>query len=111
MLAKFNSTITLKNKFGVIIPAVDGLEKPYIHKFQVMLSKMFGGASTIEIEGYYVMKNNDLCKDDNIMVYAYYNEMTEKQEEEIVNLIQEMKVALKQECIGIEYKNQFTMVF
>ena len=111
MLAKFNSTITLKNKFGVIIPSVDGLEKPYIERFQIMLSDMFGGASTIAIDGYYVMEDGSLCNDKNIMVYAYYNEMTEKQEEKIVNLIQEMKVALNQECIGIEYQNQFTMVF
>lgn len=111
MLNKFNSTITLKNKFGVIIPSVDGLEKPYIHKFQVMLSNMFGGASTINIEGYYTMNDNSLCKDNNIMVYAYYNEMNDEQEDEIVKTIQEMKVALNQECIGIEYNNEFTMVF
>lgn len=111
MLAKFNSTVTLKNKIGVIIPEYKGLEKQYIEKFNVMFSNMFGGSSTIKIDGYYTMNDNSLAHDNNVMVYAYYNEMTDEQETIIVNSIQEMKEILNQECIGIEYNNQFTMVF
>ena len=111
MLNKFNSTITLSKKIGVIIPNVDGLEIEFIKKLNVMFSNFFGGSSTMKIEGYYTMNDNSLCKDNNTLVYAYYNEMTEAQENEIVSFIQDMKVALNQECIGIEYNNQFTMVF
>ena len=111
MLNKFNSTITLNKKIGVIVPSVNGLEAEYIEKLNVMFSSFFGGSSTTKIKGYYTMNDNSLCEDNNTLVYAYYNEMTEEQENEIVSIIQDMKTVLNQECIGIEYNNQFTMVF
>ena len=108
----FESTLTLDKKIGVIIPKMDGLEKPYIERFKLMFASMFGGSSETTLSGYYVMNDDSgLAKDENVFIYAWYGEMTEQQEIDIACLIKEMKVALNQECIGIEYDGKFTMVF
>lgn len=112
MMDLFENTLTLDKKIGVIIPKVNGLEKPYIEQFKTMFALMFGGSSETTLSGYYVMNDESgLAKDENTFIYAWYSEMTRQQESEIATLIKQMKTDLNQECIGIEYDNKFTMVF
>lgn len=119
MMDLFENTITLDKKIGVIIPKVEpwlnGIEDGqgcYKRLFASMFSVLFGGATiTSDLQGYYYMNNGNLAFDDNIMVYAYYSEMTQGQKEEIAKAIQKMKTDLNQECIGVEYEGKFTMIF
>lgn len=111
MLKHFNESITLDKRIGVIIP--QGLEKSEAHTtaFIRMFTDFFGGASVQEERGTYTMEDGSIAYDNNLLVYAWYTEMSERQEEVISQHIELMKQELKQECIGLELNNQFHLIF
>ena len=116
MLNKFNSTITLKNKIGVVIPKAEC--NPYamnymehIEAFESFFAVAFGGATKQEITGAYKMENGITAYDDSIFVYAWYSEITPAQEDVFVAMVNSLKEDLEQESIGIEYNGNFTLVF
>ena len=111
MLNKFKSTYTLDKKLAVIIPMDVKGAVYYEKQFVKMFSDFFGGVTTYDIKGAYVMENGSIEYDNGKYIYSFYSEMSETQENAIVELIEQMKVDLNQECIGIEYNGKFTMVF
>ena len=127
MFEKYNENIiTLSHKIGIIIPDVttqdvEGrvvTQEYYKNYFVSAFLTFFGGATcTSDFKGYYKYEDGphkgETSFDNNILVYAYYDEkdMTKDREEFIYDLIQKMKKELKQECIGIELDGEFKMIF
>lgn len=110
-MLKHLETVTLDKRIGVIIP--QGLEKSEVHTkaFVLMFTDFFGGASVQEVKGTYTMEDGNIAYDDNLQVFAWYSEMSERQEQVIIQHIQLMKQELNQECIGLELNNQFHLIF
>lgn len=110
-MLKFNDTITLSNKIEIVVPQNHELSLYYTDSFLATLSVMFGGATATKCDGCYVMEDGRLEKDQNVIVYAYYNTMSDEQAETLTRMVLEMKEDLNQESIGVAQNGVFQIVF
>lgn len=109
IIDKFDNKLELNNRISIIIPE-GTLQNYYKLAFMEMLSRICGGATEFPINGYFVLENQELAKEGNIMVFSYYSTMNDQDIQEIYNLIITMKCKMNQECIGLEENGKFYLV-
>lgn len=93
----------MNKKIGIYFPVVENSENEKNALCRLM-SEYFGGCSVSKIEGYYLMGNGELCKDEIFYIYSNCTKKDYKHyKKSITNIAITLRNALKQEAIGIQY--------
>lgn len=108
---RLQSMFKLQEKIAIFVPATSNVNESidnskYVEMAQFTLSNLFGGATAIQTSGAYVSNVGELVTENTTMVYAYGMNIESKMNE-VLDFVQYLQIELGQECIGLEYNNQF----
>ena len=106
----------LKNKISIYVPSTCNVNQTidnseYVEKTACFLSKLFGGCTAQDVNGFWISDNKGMIKEDVKIVYAFCTQKDfEKHESEIIDYCEIMKNILAQEAISLEFNNELYFI-
>lgn len=110
------NAIELSSKVTVYVPSTVNVNieidnKKYVDMVASKLSQWFGGSTSCQAQGYYVADDKSLVTEKTTMVYGYCTtSQLEEHASDILQLVNDLKNEMVQECIGFEINNKFYMI-
>ena len=106
---------TMKEYVSIYVPSTVQVDRPinnelFVNAVQHEMSKIFGGSSTMEVNGTYLAKNGELVAERVTMVKSFAKEITAEMASQIIALAQYLKQAMGQESVAVEYNGQMVFV-
>lgn len=109
---KFN----LNCKIAIYVPSTVDVNQPtdnsdMVRHVMLQLSDMFGGATSTPAKGGWKAATGELIIEDVTIVYSYCTpEQASEHFERIIALCKQIKRAMRQEAITLEYNNRIAFI-
>ena len=105
---------SLKEKITIYIPSTKNVfesidNSEYVEKAKILLSNLFGGATSIEVIGCYVSNSGVLIEEKITQVYAF-GENIESNIGDILDFCSYLQIELSQESVALEVNNQLYFI-
>lgn len=105
----------LTKKVSIYIPSTIDVNKEidtsqYIDECAILLSEMFGGATSQQVNGYWNSDTHGLVKENITIVYAFHNKMSSEQYKDIIAYCTKLRTELSQEAISLEINGRLIFI-
>lgn len=105
----------LSEKVSIIIPGTVSVNvhvdtSYYVEDALAKLGSMFGGASAVQQQGSWISDQEGLVIENNTLVYAYTDELTDSALNELYAFAMYIADELDQEAVSVEVNNQLYFV-
>lgn len=101
--------IELNNNIKVYVPYIKGREG-VLKVINNKMIKWYGGTTTYDAKGYWMDHNEEVIKDDIVIINSYSNVDIGEIEIQLAELISIIKLDLKQESVTIELNGTMTII-
>lgn len=114
--AKIKNLFKLSSKITVYIPSTMDINKPidntqYVESAAVLLSNLFGGATSCETLGYWVSPKAGLVKERTTQVFAYCSDKDlQEHADKVIDFCDDLKSKLSQDAIALEINGEMYFI-
>ena len=113
MANKFDSIVPMKHSVAVYVPSNDkgvAYDNSADVKFaQIMLSKLFGGASAVSVQGAWV-SGEELVNEDVVKVYAFADALSDQALDAVWGCAKLLQIERHQDSVGVEIDGAFYLI-
>ena len=113
MANKFDSIVPMKHSVAVYVPSNDkgvAYDNSADVKFaQIMLSKLFGGASAVNIHGAW-LSGEELVNESVTKVYAFADALSDQALDAVWGCAKLLQIERHQEAVGVEIDGAFYLI-
>ena len=113
MANKFDSIVPMKHSVAVYVPSNDkgvAYDNSADVKFaQIMLSKLFGGASAVNIHGAW-LSGVELVNESVAKVYAFADALSDQALDAVWGCAKLLQIERHQEAVGVEIDGAFYLI-
>lgn len=109
-------SIGLKNKLSIYVPSTCNVNQvidntKQVEKTACFLSKLFGGCTVINSNGFWISACKELVKENTTICFAYCSTKDFlKYENEIIDFVKTLCFEMSQECISVSFNNELFFI-
>ena len=113
MANKFDSIVPMKHSVAIYVPSNDkGVvydNSADVRFAQILLSKLFGGASAIDVKGAW-LSGEELVKESVTKVYAFADELSDQALDAVWGCAKLLQIERHQDAVGVEIDGAFYLI-
>ena len=112
----------LKNNVKIYVPSTTNINlfgrsfsvyknnNKKVKELQVEFSRMFGGCTTYQANGSFIMDNGKLVNEKIMIIQSFINELNDTQIEQLKLICERLRIEFNQQTISLEINNELMFV-